>query len=350
MQPEAAKYLERWRNAGLIDDDTAGRIRDFESSQAPTAKTRWAAAIAWGFGALLIGTGIISFVAANWEGMPQTLKMGLILLLTGGFHAAAGFFPKVRALHLALHGIGTACLGAGIALAAQIYNLSSDWNGWMLLWAFGACIGYWLIRDWLQLILAALLIPAWLTAEWSVRGPHGHDALPVVMLWTGLALHYFFSSHKPLVWLGGIGMIPITFMLIIYNLSEGIRRPTTPQAAWWAFGVLVVLFLVAGRKHAPAVGVAAILSYWSTQAGGWSLYPILGAAFAGLCFWGVSGQRAERVNVGIAGFAITVLAFYVSHALSMLGSSLGLVLLGILMLGGGFALEKARRRLTERIA
>lgn len=281
--------------------------------------------------------------------MPETAKVGLILLLTGGFHVAAGFFSTVRALHLALHGIGTASLGAGIALTAQTFNLSTDWNGWMLLRAIGACAGYWLIRDWLQMVLAALLIPAWLTAEWTIRGPKSNDELPIAMLWTGLALLCFVSSHKPLVWLGGIGILQASIALIIFNSSGGAQRPAIAQPVWLAFGVLVLGLLAAGRKHALAVAVVALLSYWSTQIHGWTFYPILGAAFAGLCFWGVSVQRTERVNVGIAGFAITVFAFYVSHAMTLLGSSLGLIALGILMLAGGFALEKARRRLVERI-
>lgn len=52
----------------------------------------------------------------------------------------------------------------------------------------------------------------------------------------------------------------------------------------------------------------------------------------------------ELVNVGIVGFATTVLNFYVLHAMTLLGSSIGLISLGILMLGCGFALEKMRRK------
>ena len=69
MNQDAEKYLARWAAAGLLDETSEGRIREFESTQAPPEKSRWAASIAWGLGALLIGAGVISFVASNWEGL-----------------------------------------------------------------------------------------------------------------------------------------------------------------------------------------------------------------------------------------------------------------------------------------
>lgn len=142
MKKDASESLARWVAEGLIEPQTATRIRDFESARRPESQVRWGAAIAWGLGALLIGAGVVSFVAANWQQMPPPTRMLLILLLTVGFHIAAGLAEKTPSLRMALHGVGTACLGAGISLAAQVFNLSGKWNGWMLLWSFGAAAGY----------------------------------------------------------------------------------------------------------------------------------------------------------------------------------------------------------------
>lgn len=357
MQKTAAAYLERWVRAGLIDDEAAARIRAFEASEAPPAQTRWAAGIAWGFGALLIGAGIVSFVASNWEGMTPATRMALILMLTAGFHVAAGFAGSVPALRMALHGIGTACLGAGIALAGQVFQLDSDWNGWMLLWAIGSAIGYGLIRDGLQLVLAALLLPLWISSEWNVRGPHGHDALPVLCFWLGLGLLYFLSSHRPLRWLGGIGLIPLTITVLVLGGNHSMFNRLTPVEAYWAFAVVVVVLALVGWltfggfdiRGFSAISAVVLISFGATEVGGWMLHFVLGVSFVALCAWGVAEHREGFVNVGIAGFAMTVFGFYVSHALTLLGSSIGLILLGILMLGGGFALERTRRRLLGKI-
>ena len=160
----------------------------------------------------------------------------------------------------------------------------------MLLWAIGAAVGYWLIRDWLQLLLVALLVPLRLSAEWSVRGPKSHDALPFVCFWTGLALLYFLSRIRPLVWLGGLGLIPMTMTILRLDNMRGGRHHYTPVEAYWAF--LVVILILALLSHRvfggfnmrgfSAVAAVALLSFGGREVGGWMLYLALGIAFAAL--------------------------------------------------------------------
>jgi hypothetical protein len=53
------------------------------------------------------------------------------------------------------------------------------------------------------------------------------------------------------------------------------------------------------------------------------------------------------VNLGTAVFAMAVAWFYFSDLFDKMGRALGLIGLGILFLAGGWALEKARRRLLK---
>ena len=68
----------------------------------------------------------------------------------------------------------------------------------------------------------------------------------------------------------------------------------------------------------------------------------------GLVAWGVSDGRSERINMGAAIFAATVLTFYFSHVMDKLGRAASLVGFGLLFLAGGWALERARRRLVQQ--
>jgi uncharacterized membrane protein len=63
-------------------------------------------------------------------------------------------------------------------------------------------------------------------------------------------------------------------------------------------------------------------------------------------WWGVRLTSKVLVNLGVVGFAITVIWFYFSDIFDKLGRSLGLIGLGILFLAGGWALEKTRRRIV----
>jgi uncharacterized membrane protein len=69
----------------------------------------------------------------------------------------------------------------------------------------------------------------------------------------------------------------------------------------------------------------------------------------GLAWWGIRESRAERINLAIAGFALTVLCFYFSDVMDKIGRSASLMLLGLLFLGGGWLLERTRRGLLARM-
>jgi len=55
------------------------------------------------------------------------------------------------------------------------------------------------------------------------------------------------------------------------------------------------------------------------------------------------------INYGVVCFALSVLWFYFSSVMGKLGRSFSLMLLGVLFLGGGWLLEKTRRKLVQHI-
>jgi hypothetical protein len=101
--------------------------------------------------------------------------------------------------------------------------------------------------------------------------------------------------------------------------------PNAAASAWAAaiFGL-----------HALGAGVA-LYAWWA-----------LGAL--GLVAWGLHEARRERINMGTAMFAATVIAFYFSEVMDKLGRSASLIGFGVLFLAGGWALERMRRRLVEQ--
>ena len=93
-----------------------------------------------------------------------------------------------------------------------------------------------------------------------------------------------------------------------------------------------------------AIWVVALL-YVGTAAGDVAMYAWWALGAVGLVAWGVRDGRVERINLGAAIFAATVLTFYFSQVMDKLGRSASLIGLGLLFLGGGWALERVRRRL-----
>jgi len=81
-----------------------------------------------------------------------------------------------------------------------------------------------------------------------------------------------------------------------------------------------------------------------------ALYMACALAAVGLVYWGLQEQRRERINLGVAGFAITITVFYFSDVMDKLGRSASLVGFGLLFLLGGWKLEQLRRKLVARTA
>ena len=105
-------------------------------------RLRWPILIALAFGGLMVCGGILLFVAANWDVLSPAQRFALVLLLVTSFHVAGAVCAeRFSAMSETLHAAGTAVLGAGIALAGQIFNLDEHWPGGIMLWALGAGIG-----------------------------------------------------------------------------------------------------------------------------------------------------------------------------------------------------------------
>jgi uncharacterized membrane protein len=73
----SARKIAIWHQAGLIDAGTRDRLLAYEASHArPLAL--WAV---FGIGALAIGLGLVSVIAANWEDIPGQLRLAVHLAL-----------------------------------------------------------------------------------------------------------------------------------------------------------------------------------------------------------------------------------------------------------------------------
>jgi uncharacterized membrane protein len=355
MWKQAEPFVERWRKAGLLDEETAARIREFEMASVPEGKTGLGAAIAWGLGALLIGAGIISFVAGNWEAMTPEMRLGLMVVVTAGFHLLGGLAMAPPALQTALHGIGTAALGAGIALTGQTFHLESGWNGWMMAWAAGAAVSWYLLRDGVQLAFVAVLVPLWVTAEFQQRFLQRNDHYEyLVAFWVGVGLAYFLSEVRSLVWIGAMVVMPAA---ILAATGGGFRAKFDGNLIVIAAVMLVVVAVAAWRWPGPeswvrgvavATGEALVLA--AIYAGKVEAYVLMGLAFVGLCAVGVRMGQGRTINLGVAGFGVVLLTFCVAHVTDLLDSAVGLIGMGVLLLGGGFGLEQARRRLLREAA
>jgi uncharacterized membrane protein len=371
MQIELESSLHRWTEAALLNTEQAARIREFESERAPRRGTRVPILIGVALGGVMLAAGILLFVAAHWSDLSPTQRMALLVFVVGGSHLAGAFCAdRFSALAVTLHAVGTAALGGAIFLAGEIFNMQEHWPTGFLLWAIGALAGWWLLGSWPQLAFSALLIPFWLIGEWTEATSANLESSPVVAGFCALLTICYLSvrtreseardaySVRTMAWIGGLFLIP-SIVAAVFTESDGYNPLPSHgplQVIGWCGAFLIPLgFAFLYRSSQTWMNVVAALwvgvlnarfFYHTPQA----IFAWCAIGSAGLIAWGVYEFRAERVNLGMAGFAITILCFYFSNVMDKLGRSASLIVLGVLFLAGAWYWEKLRRKLIARVA
>jgi len=370
--------LARWQDAGVIDTATADRIRAFEAEQARPARHRWQVLIALILGGILLGAGVLLFVAAHWDQVSPferlALVVGMLALLHLGAIAAA---PRFEGMATALHAVGTVGAGAAIAMVGQIFNMQEHWPAAVLLWALCAAAGWFWLRDQFQQVCVMLLAPAWLISEWTYRASvyRGSEVycLRMVAVIAAVYLTAFVHSRRPAVWGILFGVSAVVLIATTSMLGEGWgqyawaaeNHPALPIGLRIAAVAIMVLTICAGalwerRSVLPVLAVAAMsfaLPWLQTKIEvgftrfGPSLlaYALVAAVAVVVAWWGVRERSQALVNYGIAAFGIVVVWFYSSSLMDKLDRSLGLIGLGVLFLAGGWLLERMRRRLLAQM-
>jgi uncharacterized membrane protein len=380
--------VARWTEAGIIDPEGAARILAFEASQEHRATLRWPVLLAMIFGAILLAAGVTLFVAAHWDRLSPLTRYSLVLAMVAGFHVAGAFTAqRFPVLSTTLRAVGTGVLGPAIYLTAQIFNLHENWPTGMLLWAVGAAAGSLLFRDPAHISFVAILVPAWLVSEWALASEGRLGGTRAVTFGVALAAICYLSARvgeqqdlprRALAAIGAIGLLPSVGTAIgsasvdkpgfSYDYNHFPPLPGATLLVCWAVALLAPLalaWLLRGRAAwmnllwagwLYALIVSADRAHLSDASGfhhragaTLALYILCAAGSVAMAAWGLYEKRKERVNLGVAAFAISVLFFYFDSFMDKLGRAASLLVLGIICIAGGYALEKIRRKLTARM-
>ena len=344
-------------------------------------------------GAVLIASGIISFVAANWQGMPAMAKL---FLLIGGQTAAywIGYqlqfvrgYPRVGE---AIMFTGAVWFGANVFLVAQSYHLGTDNPDLMILWFLGVLPLAYLARSTSITVMAVGIFTvgvSWKAATW-VDGPEsaflvmGSLFLTAALLYSIGMLHLRRANLKlhagPYLISGALLAIGLAYVLTFNEVFEDTRSLTildfqTLSGSYLALAgilsaVTVAALVVAvrnsdnnagnpiGRYAEPGVVALVIAFGWFTAPVPFNSIELYVPAFNlllvllifGSIVLGIINRREALINVGIIFFVIDLSTRYIELTVDMLDTSLAFVVGGLLLLGVGYGMERARRQLLRQ--
>lgn len=387
MRRSVEKALKHWQQQGLLSEEKARELRASLERADSVGAVRIFATI----GAVLVGLGVILFVASNWVFMGPVsrvvvLFLGYAIVVVGAVVAERrGLLRVAEAVWL----LATLMVGANIFLLAQLYNHSlTYWQG-PFLWMIGAL---------------AMAVARQSRAQVALAVPLGLLALG----WAGGGAGWFFDDQvqflmssgglRPILPIIGIGLVCLSVLLARTDRLGFAGGPCfqwgTPLIALpfiigtthievmeWLFGidlsvkqilvlvaagVVLGLSLAAGafqsRLGRPVLSGTAVLSVllivpvagqpWLTRHGLlYALYVIAIFALALLSVWiGIRARDSRLINVGMFSAAVLILIQYFSWSFKLLDRSLVFIFGGILLIGLSIFLEKKRRALVSEIA
>ncbi|MBE7382896.1 MAG: DUF2157 domain-containing protein [Leptolyngbya sp. SIO1E4] len=246
---------QRWREDGLISDDQFRQLaQQYQFEELNTAARDRFVMILLGLGSLLVGIGAITFVAANWQALSQTIKAGILFTAMvmadlSGFALVNRIAPNNRWQRLgqALLLLGALLLGANLALMGQIVHTSGTRYELCAAWALGVLAMAYGVRLPFLAMLALLLLGIgywsafwdmmWLQAAWL--GVWTLQMMPLIVTALFLPLAYRCRSQ----WLFALTAIAMTSSLFVLILDVGRSLPPLlealslilPYALLWAY-------------------------------------------------------------------------------------------------------------------
>jgi len=245
--------LAIWIQKGIVTEETATQLSTaYELDNLRHESTRLLSAVIFTIGGLLLGGGLISFVAANWEGIPTPIKLALLFSALLGLHTV-GFWlwhsKNWRRLGHALIFCGCLVFGANIGLVAQIFHISSNWYGGFGVWALGSLVMAWAVRSWIigVLVLSTSFI-------WFVGFQSDQEQL---------------ASSYPLIL--AISLLPLAWIICSRVLHAGtllgIIMAACVLAGYQGSGRQLLFTMAAGGMFMWTLGEFHRASEWRTEFG-----------------------------------------------------------------------------------
>lgn len=175
---ELREEAKLWEAEGLIDTSFYQQLSErYQFNTLETASRNRFLSILMSLGGILLGIGVITFVAANWQVWSREVRVALLLSLFVAVNAAGFYLWRIppspsknshpnmpatkgrnKLLGEGLLLLGTLILGANMALMAQMFHIGGSSYGLFLAWGIGVLGMAYSLRLTSLGVLSALLI------------------------------------------------------------------------------------------------------------------------------------------------------------------------------------------------
>jgi uncharacterized membrane protein len=328
-------------------------------SELGEGRLSWSAIITGGFGALMIGLGVIALFAANWDAFGREARAVIALAPVVACGVAAILAHargvKSRALWEPVGILWCVSVAAAACLVAQTYQVGGSVPGLVLLVALLMLPVIWVTRAAAPMALWPIMAIVWTISSIGIGGGGRSIALAVkgvALMALSLPAYIVFLRSNPrkaalvtvqvvtgLVYSFGLGLLVSAALPLRYD-------GTSYVYVFWLCAALVV---GAGKMFAlPVWGmagtiVAAAAAFPTPVLHNGCAYFIALALVGGIIAYGVSKLRIGFANIGAVTFLWLILAKFFESRVSFTVKGVVLIASGLALTALNVALVRIRK-------
>jgi uncharacterized membrane protein len=330
--------LERWQARGWVTPDGAVAIRN---ELARGGGGFGLAGVLGTLAAVLLGFAAMSFVAANWDGMPRLVRLAILVGALWAAYGAGGWLRLAGHQRLTDGAVlaGSAFFGAAIMLVAQMYHIEGNPPDAVLLWTGGALVAGLLFASPPSLVLAMALLVLWTNWTSSLTGTAHFAFLPA---WAATAAAFGWLRWRPGLHVGALALMSWTSSLgyLLFKGHAFVLVTGIGLALSLLFGVCGPAIDRIRRISEASLGYSVALLFSGLL--GWQFVErvpngtILLVALATFAVLAVLYLWASRRNmravlwIGYVAFSLEVIGLYFKTIGTLLGTSLFFLVMGLL--------------------
>lgn len=385
--------IEQWLKEGTITKDQAQKMLADTSKYKKEQSSNKLITVFSTIGAIVFGIGVILFIASNWQQIPNTIKVLILLGSTFGSYYI-GYVLRYQKQTLVKVGaslifLGALLFGATIFLIAQMYHVNANNHILILIWLAGIIPLVYALKTKPIAGLSSFLFFLWI--GFFVFGNIGFRnnfadffALPVLYLVSGIllfgigGLHYFSDDLKDVARIYRIAAIKIIMLVLFlltfrffsgyyngHNIREGLEFSRQFILGFVTFSVLAIVFTIINLFFNPpktdtsihegfaGLGLSAIALIFFFCPSTTNIYVllfnlILALLILTLLFIGYQREDMRLVNIGMAYLSILVIVRYFDFCWELLPRSIFFTVGGLILILGSIALERKRRQLKQK--
>lgn len=297
-------------------------------------------------GALLIGLGIISLIASNWQVMSKLSKFSLIILFYLGSSLSAWYLlEKNNKLSVSLIYISCLIYGSAIFLIGQMFNYGGHYSEAFIYWCIGILPVGIILKDKIIYIFAHILVLIYLNTQFAL------DGSPYIVFIILFVFYYFnkdFGNFSFASFMNNLVLLNALFYFLVkYNMPD-----LYIAVFFLVIGLLMFLkplqldiyiFILQGKLVFGIAGLALTFKeVWSVLPENYALIASVLFAIGYLIYLLYLTNKGNIISLVFV--CLLILRFYFDTFYSFMPKSVFFIIGGLILLGFGMHFEKLRKR------